>query len=552
MKYVIGIDFGTLSARGVLVGCEGGAEVAVADSVYRHGVMDRALPDGSILPPDFALQHPLDYVEALCEVISKLISLSGVLAADIVGIGIDFTSSTILPLGADMKPLCTDEKFSAQPHSYVKLWKHHGAQVEADMITEIAGERGEPWLSLYGGKVSCEWALPKILETARCAPEVYSAAHRFIEAGDYISLVLTGKETRSVSFAGYKMHWNSESGYPCNEFLRALDPSLDGFVGKKCPTEVLGMNRYAGVVSREGAMLSGLCEGTAVALPLIDAHAPMAALNMTRAGDMIMALGTSGCYILNSKVGHGIVGVAGCVLDAVIPGLYTYEAGQCSVGDTLDWFIKNSVPKRYFDEADERGMGIHNLLSEKAERLLPGESGLLSLDWFNGNRSILTDFDLSGVILGLNLKTSPEEIYRALIEGIVFGTKVIVEQYESHGVPVERILATGGIAQKNSMMMQIYADVLDREITVKCGEEIGARGSAIYAAVAAGAYPDVAVAAGVFDSLEPRTYKPNERNAAIYRELYSLYLELHDGFGKDGGLMHSLKKLKNIKTDKEI
>ena len=545
MKYVIGIDFGTLSARGVLIQSDGGREVAVADSVYRHGVIDKSLPNGRVLPPDFALQHPCDYIEALTDVISKLLSESGVFADAVVGLGIDFTSSTILPIDKDGNPLCTHAEFEDEPHAYVKLWKHHGALNEADEITALAEKRGESWLSLYGGKVSCEWALPKVLETARKAPRVYSAAHRFIEAGDWISLLLSGEETRSVSFAGYKWLWNAGCGYPCNEFFTELDPILDGFIGEKVPREVAPMNARAGRISKRGAALTGLLEGTAISIPIIDAHAPITALNMTRSGDMILVLGTSGCYMLNSKDGRGIEGIAGCVYDSVIPGLYTYEAGQSSVGDTLDWFVKNAVPKGYYDEAEARGIGIHSLLTEKAELLAPGESGLISLDWFNGNRSVLTDFDLSGAILGLDLHTRPEEIYRAIIEGIAFGTRIILEQYENHGIAVGRVAATGGIAKKNPMMMQIYADVFNREITVRCADEMGARGAAIYAAVAADCYSDVEAAAYAFDSLPALTYKPIGKNAEIYEELYTLYRELHDRFGKESELMHKLRKIKH-------
>ena len=530
----------------MLLRCDGGAEIAVADSVYRHGVMDKCLPCGRPLPPDFALQHPTDYIDSLREVIGKLLSQSEISADSVVGLGIDFTSCTILPIDKDGAPLCTHSEFVSEPHAYVKLWKHHGAMTEADEIGSLAERMGESWLSLYGGKVSCEWALPKILETARRAPEVYSAAHRFIEAGDWLSLLLTGKETRSVSFAGYKMFWNAECGYPCNNFLTALDKRLCGMVGEKIPSRVERMSESAGEISERGSALCGLKVGTALSLPIIDAHSPMTALNMTRSGDMIMTIGTSGCYILNSEIGCGIEGIAGCVFDSVIPGLYTYEAGQTSVGDTLDWFVNNCVPKSYFDEAMSLGVGIHTLLTEKAEKLLPGESGLLALDWLNGNRSILTDFDLSGAILGLNLKTRPEEIYRALIESIAYGTRIIFEQYEKNGIGVRCVVATGGIAKKNPMMMQIYADVLKREVVVKCGEEMGARGSAIYAAVAAGYYPDVISAAEAFDSLEAISYKPKNENVDKYEKLFSLYLALHDSLGREGTLMHNLKKLKNV------
>ena len=549
MKYVIGIDFGTLSARGVLLCGSDGEVVANADSQYRHGVMDRALPSGRALPVDFALQHPMDYLESLGAVVGELVSKSGVATEDIVGIGIDFTSSTVIAVDERGEPLCTHPEFVDEPHAYVKLWKHHGAQAEADEITDVAMKRGESWLPDYGRKISCELALPKIIETARRAPRVYAATYNFMDAGDWLTERLVGKEVSSVSFAGYKFFWNEKRGYPCNEFIKEIEPSADGLFENKLVHEVLPVGKCAGIISPEGARLSGLSEGTAVALPLIDAHAPIPALNMTRSGDIVMILGTSGCYILNSEIGNSVPGMCGYAKDTVIPGLYTYEAGQPSVGDTLDWFVKNCVPKSYYDEAEKRGIGIHTLLTEKAARLLPGESGLISLDWFNGNRSTLVDFDLSGMILGLTLQTRPEEIYRALIEGIAFGSRVIFEQYEKYGVPVSRVMAAGGIATKNPMMIEIYADVLGREINVSLAEQSGARGSAIYAAVAAGLFSSVTAAADAYDRADFITYKPTAAKDT-YNELYSLYLELHDRFGLECELMKKIKKIKTDQKDK--
>ena len=544
MKYVIGIDFGTLSARGVLLESIGGAEICDAASIYSHGVMDKALPCGRELPFGFALQDASDYLTALSEVVGTLISKSNINSSDIVGIGIDFTSSTVLPIDECGIPLSQKEEFKSEPHAYVKLWKHHGAEREAEEITRIAGERGEKFLSIYGGKISCEWALPKVLETLRAAPEVYDAAYRFVEAGDWLSLILCGKESRSLSFAGYKWLWNTDDGYPCNEFFVSLDSGFEGFVGKKIPREVLSMDSFAGVVSSHGAEISGVSEGCAVAFPIIDAHAPMTALNLVGDGDMIMTLGTSGCYVMHSEKGIDIPGLAGYVKDSVVPGLYTYEAGQTSVGDNFDWFVKNCVPESYIAEAKSRGIEIHALLSERAEALAPGESGLISLDWFNGNRSVLTDFDLSGAILGLNLQTRPEEIYRALIEGVVFGTKIIFDTYAESGIEIKRVAAAGGIAGKNPMMMQIYADVLNMDIEVSDIELGGARGSAIYAAVAAGVYPSVVDAAHAFYHSENKIYRPNPERVSVYQELYKEYRALHDYFGNNTNIMARLKAIK--------
>lgn len=544
MKYVIGIDFGTLSARAVLVNAETGEEIAEKTAVYAHGVMDEKLHTGKALPRDFALQHPTDYLDALRTVTHSVIE--GIDPCEVVGLGIDFTSSTVLPIDSQGMPLCYMAEYENEPHAYVKLWKHHGPEKDAERITALANERREEWLSIYGGVVSSEWMMPKILETLRCAPEVYNAAHRFVEAGDWLSLYLTGKETRAASFAGYKMLWNSKTGYPCNEFMTDLDARLSGIIGTKIPERVDIQQSNAGTLNARGAEITGLSEGCVLSLPIIDAHAAMPALNLTRAGDMMMIIGTSSCHIVNSDREVRVEGISGFVKDAVIPGMYTYEAGQTATGDAFDAFVKKFVPTDYVKKAEARNMNIHAYLRELAAPLRPGESGLLALDWFNGNRSILTNFDLSGMILGLNLATKPEQIYRALIEAAVFGTKVIFDQYENNGIPIKRVCAAGGIAMKDEMMMQIYADVLNREIRVVKTAQAAARGDAIYASVAAGVYPSVCEAAERFALPIHKVYTPNAENVKIYAELFREFKALHDYFGKTDGVMVRLKKMRGM------
>ncbi len=533
-KYVIGVDYGTLSGRTVLVNVETGDEVAEATLSYAHGVMDEKMPCGKRLPANYALQHPSDYLEVLKLTVKEVLKRAKVSAEDVVGIGIDFTACTILPIDKHGTPLCMKAEYENEPHAYVKLWKHHAAQPEADEITALAEKRGEPWLPIYGGKISSEWALPKILQVLREAPEIYAAADRFIEAADWLSLMLTENETHSAVFAGYKALWNAETGYPSDEFMTALDERLHGVVGTKLSENVLGMDGIAGALSVRGASLTGLPVGIAVALPMIDAHAAMPALNITDDGDLMMIVGTSTCHILNSKQGKNVEGICGYVKDGVIPGCYTYEAGQAAVGDSFDWFVKNCVPASYENEAKERGINIHKLLREKASALKVGESGLIALDWFNGNRSILVNANLKGLILGLNLQTKPEEIYRALIEATAYGTRVIVEQYEQNGIEIKSICAAGGIAQKDEMMMQIYADVLGREIRIASSTQAGALGSAIYASVASRIYPDVKTAAKQLAKPDLKVYKPNEEDHIAYSKLYAEYKKLHDYFGKGG------------------
>ncbi len=529
-KYVIGVDFGTLSGRCALVDIKTGEEVAEAVFFYPHAVMEERLENGVILPENFALQHPQDYLDTLRVTIPEVLKKAGVDSEAVVGIGIDFTACTLLPMDKDGTPLCFKEEFMSEPHAYVKLWKHHAAQKEADDINALSAARKEKWLPAYGGKISCEWALPKILETLRHAPSVYNATERFIEAADWLSLMLTGVETHSAAFAGYKALWR-DGAYPSNSFMTALDERLNGIAGTKISENIVGINDVAGYIDERGAALTGLKQGTVVAVPMIDAHAAMPALNVTGDGQLMIIVGTSACHILNSKTGQDVKGICGYVKGGVVDGLYTYEAGQAAVGDAFDWFVKNCVPSSYEKEAEQKGVSIHKLLREKAKLLDPETEKLIALDWWNGNRSVLVDPSLKGLILGLTLQTKPEEIYRALIESTAFGLKTVVNCYEENGIHIGGICAAGGIAQKDEMMMQIYADVLNREISIAGSSQAAALGSAIYAAVAVKEYPSVKEAAEKMSKPCLKTYRPEQKNVKAYEKLYEKYKRLHDIFG---------------------
>ena len=546
-RYVIGIDFGTLSGRAVLMDAVSGREVAISELEYPHAVMDKTLPDGTELPPQFALQHPQDYLDVLRHVIGDVLTKSGTCAEEVEGLGIDFTACTILPLDENGIPLCFNTEFANNPHAYVKLWKHHAAQAEADEITALAKARGEEWINIFGGKISSEWAFPKILEVFRKAPEVYRATAHFSEAGDWLSQMLTGTETHAAAFAGYKALWRESRGYPSEEYFAALDAELCNLIGTKWSDEVHTVEKIAGRINLEGAKLTGLSEGTAVALPMIDAHAAMPAVGAVEAGDFVMIVGTSTCHLLHADSQVEVPGICGYVQDAVVPGCCTYEAGQACVGDGFDWFVKNFVPEEYTAKAREMGISIHEFLRCKAQLLMPGESGLIALDWFNGNRSVLNRANLSGLFLGLTLHTRPEEIYRALLEATAFGSRVIIEQVENNGLNVKEIRAGGGIACKDSLMMQIYADVLGKPIYIADTTQAGAIGSAIYAAVAAGIYPSIKEASHTLAAPCVKVYTPNENNRERYDELYRIYLELHDHFGRNNtDIMSRLMNMKYI------
>ncbi len=543
-KYVIGLDYGTLSARAVLVSVGRGEVAAESIYPYPHGILNTISGGDEELPVDFALQEIDDYVEAMYETIRTVVKQSGCRAEDVIGIGIDATSSTFLPLTKSGTPLCKTEQFRTNPHAWLKLWKHHGAQEEADRMTELAAGRQEKFLMRCGGKVNAEWMLPKLTEIVLKAPDVYEAADNFMEVSDYLVFLLTGEMTRCMCHAGYKLLWNEEDAYPSEEFLRALHPNLSSLKSKLKGREVQ-VGECAGRLTEEAAGRLGLREGTAVAASMIDAHVAVPSLGIDGPDKALMILGTSCCMLLCSEKLSYIKGISGCVKNAVLPGLYAYEAGQSAVGDLFDWFVKNCVPGSYEKEAADKNISIHMLLSEKASRLAPGESGLVALDWWNGNRSCLADARLSGMVLGLTLRTKPEEIYRALLEAAAFGMRAIFEEFEKGGITARELYACGGIVSKNSFMMQIYADVLGKTIFTGSTEQGSAFGAAVYAAVAAGAerggYGSVYRAARAMGKTGDKRYTPIPQNMEIYHRIYREYKLLHDYFGAGGNeVMHRM------------
>ena len=543
-KYVIGLDYGTLSARAVLVSVDCGEVAAESIYPYPHGILNTISGGDEELPVDFALQEIDDYVEAMYETIRTVVKQSGCRAEDVIGIGIDATSSTFLPLTKSGTPLCKTEQFRTNPHAWLKLWKHHGAQEEADRMTELAAGRQEKFLMRCGGKVNAEWMLPKLTEIVLKAPDVYEAADNFMEVSDYLVFLLTGEMTRCMCHAGYKLLWNEEDAYPSEEFLRALHPNLSSLKSKLKGREVQ-VGECAGRLTEEAAGRLGLREGTAVAASMIDAHVAVPSLGIDGPDKALMILGTSCCMLLCSEKLSYIKGISGCVKNAVLPGLYAYEAGQSAVGDLFDWFVKNCVPGSYEKEAADKNISIHMLLSEKASRLAPGESGLVALDWWNGNRSCLADARPSGMVLGLTLRTKPEEIYRALLEAAAFGMRAIFEEFEKGGITARELYACGGIVSKNPFMMQIYADVLGKTIFTGSTEQGSAFGAAVYAAVAAGAerggYGSVYRAARAMGKTGDKRYTPIPQNMEIYHRIYREYKLLHDYFGAGGNeVMHRM------------
>ena len=552
MKYSLGIDFGTLSARAVLVEVATGNEVASSVYDYANAVIDEVLPtSGEKLPPDWALQDPGDYLTGLATTVPAVLKEADVSPDDVIGIGIDFTACTMLPVAASGDALCFDPKWENNPHAWVKLWKHHAAQPEANRINEVAEQRGEKFLQRYGGKISSEWFFSKALQILDEAPEVYAAADRLMEAADWVIMQVTGVETRNACTAGYKAMWEKATGFPPNDYFKALDPRFEHVVDEKMSREISPIGARAGGLTPEMAENMGLRAGTAVAVANVDAHVAVPAATVTKEGIMVAIMGTSICHMVLGREPKIVEGMCGYVEDGILPGFFGFEAGQSCVGDHFAWFTENCVPASYHGEARQRGISVHDLLSEKAAKLKPGQSGLLALDWWNGNRSVLVDADLTGLMLGMTLNTKPEEIYRALIEATAYGTNVIIEAFQSNGVPVNEIVACGGLPERNEMLMQIYADVTNREFKVAASAQTVALGSAMWGAVAAGrsagGYDDINDAAAKMARVKDTTYKPNPEAHAVYAKLYEEYKKLHDYFGR--GENDVMKRLKAIKEE---
>ena len=543
-RYVVGVDFGTLTARAVVVRVADGSEVGTAVHAYRHGVIDRALPiSGAILPPDWALQDPEDYIESLGAAVRGAVADAGVEPDDVVGIGTDFTACTMVPTLADGTPLSQLGEFKDRPHAYVKLWRHHAAQPQADRINALAGRRGEAWLARYGGLISSEWEFAKGLELLEDDPELYRATERWVEAADWIVWQLCGHYVRNACSAGYKGILQ-DGRYPSREFLAELDPGFADFVEAKLDQPIGRLGECAGTLTAAMSAHTGLPEGIAVAVGNVDAHVTAPAAGAVMPGRLVAIMGTSTCHVINGRELREVPGMCGVVDGGIVDGLWGYEAGQSGVGDIFGWFVDNCVPAAYRDEAAATGVSVHERLTSLAGAQRVGAHGLVGLDWHSGNRSVLVDHALSGLIVGLTVTTRPEDVYRALLESTAFGARTIVEAFVNSGVPVDDIVVAGGLA-KNRLLMQIYADVLRLPLSVIGSEQAPALGSAIHAAVAAGVYPDVTAASAAMGRPAQAVYEPISENADRYDELFVEYTRLHDHFGRGGSDV--MRRLKHIR-----
>lgn len=531
--YCIGVDFGTESGRVLLLDARTGDELEVSVVAYPSAVIDSKLPGtGEALGPDWALQDPDDWVNVLDEGIPQVLAAADVAAEQVVGLGVDFTSCTVLPVTADAEPLCRSERWRGRPHAWPKLWKHHAAQPVADRLNDVAAEREEPFLERYGGRISSEWYFPKLIEVWQEDREVYDACDAFIEATDWIIWHLTGRECRESCAAGYKAFWSDSDGLPPTAYFEAAYPGFDD-PAEKLGTEFVPLGTRAGTLRPELAERFGLGEDVAVAVGNVDSFVSFPGCGASTPGVMVMTVGTSICQMIVTEDEERIPGITGVVRDGILPGLFGYEAGQAAAGDMLAWYV------------DQLGAGAdYSELEQAASEVGPGETGLVVLDWFNGNRSILGDADLPGAIVGLTLRTGPREIYRALLESIAFGTRRIVDNFtEQGGIECSEIVACGGIAEKSPMLMQMLADVCGRPVRIPDAREIPARGAALFGAVAAGVHGSISEAIEATRPGDARTYEPRSDVTAAYGRAYAIYRRLYDVLGRsEVELMHALKR----------
>ncbi|RUL92301.1 MULTISPECIES: ribulokinase [Micromonospora] len=534
-RYVVGVDYGTLSGRALVVRVRDGAELGTAVHEYRNAVIESALPDGGpSLPPDWALQDPQDYRDVLRHAVPAAVAAAGVDPRDVVGIGIDFTACTILPTLADGTPLCEVPELRQRPHAWVKLWKHHAAQPHADRINALAHERGEPWIGRYGGKISAEWQFAKGLQLLEEDPEVYRRADRFIEAADWIVWQLCGVETRNVCTAGYKGIMQ-DGKYPSTDYLTALNPDFGDFV-TKLDGPLMPLADKAGELTAAAAAWTGLPQGIAVAVGNVDAHVTAASAQALAPGRLVAIMGTSTCHVVNGAQPAEVAGMCGVVEGGISAGAWGYEAGQSGVGDIFGWFVKHAAPAE---------VASHERLTELAAAQPVGAHGLVALDWWNGNRSLLVNHDLSGMIVGLTLATRPEDVYRALLEATAYGTRMIIEAFVEAGVPVNDLVIAGGLTS-NTLLMQIYADVTNRPLSIIGSAQGPALGSAIHAAVAAGEYSSIHEASQAMGRISEAVYRPDPDRVRAYDALYAEYRTLHDHFGRGANdVMLRLRAIRN-------
>lgn len=547
-KYSIGLDFGSLSGRAVMIAVADGKEIASVTFDYPDAVIDAVLPGTDRkLPADFALQNPSNFEAAVIKLLRDLVIQSGVPGENIIGIGVDATASTVLPVDEAFTPLCYHPEYRNNPHSWMKMWKHHSTQDQADWINREARRLNEPFLMRCGGKVSAEWYYPKLLETLEKAPEVFEGATYFVELGDWIVFLLTGEKKRSSAIASLHANWDAELGGPSDSFLETLSPKMKKAVAQNAEVPIVDVFTKAGGLRKELAEKTGLPEGTAVSMAFTDSPVALFSLGITGEDTGALILGTSSVYMQLSKQQHYIPGAMAAVKDQLLPGFYGNMFGQSAVGDVYSWFATNAVPYRYYLEAQENDESIFDVLNRYMGQLNPADLTVYALDWLNGSRSLLQDTQLTGAIFGLTLGTKPEHLYHSLVEATAFELKTILDAMTQKGVPLKRIYACGGITRKSPVIMQLFANVLSIPIYTVASKEAVGRGAAILGAVAAGAegggYASIVEASKAMHCKVADCYQPQRDKASVYADRYHRYKELYCIFGEEKrAIMHAMKK----------
>jgi len=548
--FAIGIDFGTNSARAIVVSCADGTAIGTGISDYHsgdHGVLTHPSD------PHLARQNPADYIGSLSHAVTAALSQAektpGFSRADVIGIGVDTTGSTPLPVDARARPLSIDPQWEGHLAAQAWLWKDHTAADEALAITEIAKQHAPHYLAPIGGTYSSEWWWSKIWKCLKVAPDVFDAAASWVELADFVPAVLAGVSdpkdiVRCVCAAGHKAMYSDEwGGLPSKEFLARLDPKL-AELRDRLYDRAFAPGMPAGNLSVEWARALGLKPGIVIAMGGFDAHYGAVGSGIAE-GTLVKIIGTStcDCAIASTNVGN-VPGICGVVKGSIMPGVYGIEAGQSAVGDILNWATELTRATESTESTEE----MHRRLSGEAAKLRPGQSGLLGLDWHNGNRTVLVDPKLTGLLVGLTLHTTLGEIYRALIEATAFGARAIIDRLREYGVPIERVVCCGGIAEKNDLFMQIYADVIGQPMLIAGSPQAPALGAAISAAVTAGVFDSWAAAQQAMTSVKAKRFVPDPAAHAVYDRLYAIYKSLHDEFGNVananlGSVMKELLKI---------
>lgn len=545
-KYTIGLDFGALSGRAVLYDVENGNTIEASTYDYRHSLMQKFLPDGTKVPYKFSLQHPQDYIDTMVITIKDI--TENISVDDIIGIGIDFSASTTLPVNSEGTPMCFFTDFQSEPNAYAKSWNHHSSKKYAIKMTELAQKKYPDIINRYGGSIASAWLFPKLWELIEQAPDLYEEMSYYIEAGDWIVWQLTGKQVRSTAFAGFKGMWNSKDGYPSKDFLNELNPKLAEAVETKLNAPIKPIYSLAGKLTKATAKMLGLKAGTCVAIANADNQAVIPAVKAIKNNQLVATMGTNVSYMINSNIEMFLNGISGVCKDSLLPNKYGYIAGPNPLGENFAWFMTNAIPPDYHQEAKSQNRNLHSYLAQLMMKLKPGESGIIAFDWFKGNRAIRSDFDLSAMFFGITSNTKTEEIYRALIESSCFSAKKVIELLRENHFEIDEMYCVGALPEKNPFIMQLYADILNMPIKISGCDQSPALGSAIIAAFVAGSknggYDSFEEACEKMGKIKDRIYTPITENVEIYETLYDIYCELYDILAiENNNVLHKLRKI---------